>query len=155
MDNFLEKILHILSKLNIAPVIYGSFGASLYLGNFKKFGDIDILIEDNYISNDWEEFKKTLEVDGFTLINEKEHEFAFNGKQVGFAGKSILIRDGIIKDYKDLVRYKDTNAHTLTPADFLRAYEFSLKDGYRLNNRAKNDQDIILKLKDYIAANGK
>lgn len=150
MESFLLKILKTLNRLGIKPIIYGSFGASLYLGNFKEFGDIDILIEDNYIFDDWKKFKQIFESDGFTLTDEKEHEFRFEDKKVGFAAKSILMNDGIIEDYKELVKYRNVNAYTLTAAGFVKAYEFSLKDGYRLNTRSKKDQEIINKLKDYI-----
>jgi hypothetical protein len=153
MDEFLSKILEILKGLNIKPVIYGSFGVSIYLGDFKDFKDVDILIEDEFINDRWEEFRKLFESKGFNLINEKEHEFELNGKKVGFASKNILIRDKIINDFSELVQYKNGVALTLTPEDFLKAYKFSVKDGYRINTRGKKDGDIIEKLEDYIKNN--
>jgi len=60
MDNFLSKILEAIKKLGIKPIIYGSFGVVNYLGNFKKFEDIDILIDDEFVNKRWEEFKKLL-----------------------------------------------------------------------------------------------
>jgi hypothetical protein len=150
MDEFLVKILEILKVLNIKPVIYGSFGVATYLGDFKDFEDIDILIEDEFINEKWGEFRKIFESKGFNLINEKEHEFELGGKKVGFASKIILIRDKIISDYSELVQYKNKNALTLTPEDFLKAYKFSVKDGYRINTRGKKDEDIIEKLGVYI-----
>lgn len=150
MEEFLLQIIKVLSRKNITPVIYGSFGASNYLGNFKVFEDIDILIDDDFIKNKWSEFRELMEANGFILIDEKEHEFEFDNKKVGFAAKDILIRDKIIKDYSELIKYKDINAYTLTLEGFLRAYQFSLKDGYRNNTRGKKDQDIINKLNDYL-----
>lgn len=150
MNEFLFKILEILKKLNIKPVIYGSFGVSLYLGDFKKFEDLDILIEDEFINDRWIEFKKLFEVRGFNLIDEKEHEFELEGKKVGFASKDILIRDKVINNFSELVQYKDKNALTLTPEDFLRVYKVSVKDGYRIKTRGKKDMDIIEKLETYI-----
>jgi len=150
MEEFFSKILEILKKLNIKPIIYGSFGVSAYLGNFKNFEDIDILVEDEFINEKWNEFRKLFESKGFNLINEKEHEFDFGGKKVGFASRDILIRDKIISDYSELVQYKNPDALTLIPEDFLKAYRFSVKDGYRINTREKKDQDIIDELKSYI-----
>lgn len=150
MNEFLVKILEILKRLNIKPVIYGSFGVATYLGDFKDFEDIDVLIEDEFLNNKWEEFRKLFESEGFDLVNEKEHEFEFNDKKVGFASKNILIRDKIINDFSKLVQFKDGDAFTLTPEDFLRAYQFSVKDGYRINTRGKKDADIIEKLGDYV-----
>jgi len=151
MEEFLYKILDILKKINIKPVIYGSFGVANYLGNFKKFEDIDILIDDEFLNKKWKEFKKLLEDNNFNLVDEKEHEFELDGKKVGFASKEILMRDKIISVYSKLVKYKDTYALTLTPEDFLNAYKFSVKDGYRINTRNKKDKDIINELEDYLS----
>lgn len=151
MDDFLSKILSILAEFKIKPIIYGSFGVANYLGNFKKFEDIDILIDDEFLNNRWEEFQKLLEKNNFNLIDEKEHEFELDGKKVGFASKDILIRDKIINDYSELVKYKNEDALTLTPEDFLEAYKFSIKDGYRINTRNKKDEDIIKGLEAYLS----
>lgn len=153
MDEFLSKILDILKERNIKPIVYGSFGVSIYLGNFKDFEDVDLLIEDEFINNKWEEFKKLLESEGFYLTSEKEHEFELDGKKVGFASKDILIRDKIINNFSELVQYKNKKAFTLTLEGFLKAYQFSVKDGYRINTRGKKDQDIIEKLGAYIKNN--
>lgn len=153
MDEFLSKILEALEELKTKPIIYGSFGVSVYLGNFKDFEDIDILIEDEFINDKWQEFKKLFESKGFSLINEKEHEFEFKGKKVGFASRDILIRDKIINDYSELIQYKNKDALTLTPEDFLKAYKFSVKDGYRINTRGKKDSETIERLKNYIENN--
>ena len=150
MDEFLSKILEILKELNIKPVVYGSFGVATYLGNFKDFEDIDILIEDEFINDKWVEFRKFFELNDFVLTDEKEHEFKFEGKKVGFASKNILIRDKIINDYSELVHYKNEDAFTLKPEDFLKAYKYSIKDGYRINTRGKKDNSIIEKLEIYI-----
>ena len=148
MDDFLYKILEILKEINVKPIIYGSFGVANYLGNFKKFEDIDILIDDEFLNKRWKELKKLLEDNNFNLINEKE--FELGNKKVGFASKNILIRDNIIDDYSKLIQYKNTYALTLKPEDFLKAYKFSIKDGYRINTRKKKDKEIIEKLEAYI-----
>jgi hypothetical protein len=135
------------------PIIYGSFGVSSYLGNFKKFDDIDILINNALLEKDWPKFKKILESNNFILLNEKEHEFSLGDYKVGFAKKSILIRDKIIKDYSELIKYKNIEAYTLVPRDFLKAYRFSQQDGYRINSRQKKDREIIIKLENYIKNN--
>ncbi|PIZ98743.1 MAG: hypothetical protein COX77_03555 [Candidatus Komeilibacteria bacterium CG_4_10_14_0_2_um_filter_37_10] len=153
METILLKIIKILKKLNIKPVIYGSFGVSYYLGNFKQFGDLDLLVEDKFIDNDWEEFNTFLSSHNFVLINRREHEFLLDNFKIGFAKKSIFVKDGIIKDYTDLVKYGKVDAYTLRPEHFLAAYRFSLKDGYRVTNRFKRDQEIINKITEYIKEN--
>jgi hypothetical protein len=152
MEKVLLKIIEILKGLTTKPVVYGSFGLSFYLGNFKKFGDLDLLVEDRFLEGDWHKLKTLLESNSFILINEKEHEFIYNDINVGFAKKGILTKDKIIDNYNDLVKYKNVNAYTLTPEHFLKAYKFSQQDGYRIANRAKKDQKAIDKILEYIKA---
>lgn len=150
MEDLLSKTLEILKTLKIKPVIYGSFGVSYYVGKFKKFGDLDLLIEEDFVNNKWKEFKELFESNGFRLVDEKEHEFKFNKHKVGFASKNILIRDKIINDYSELIQCKYKDALILKPEDFLRAYMFSVKDGYRINTRNKKDNECIKMLEDFI-----
>lgn len=150
MNEFLSKVLEILKELNIKPVVYGSFGVAAYLGDFKNFEDIDLLVEDEFLNNGWGEFRRLFESKGFSLTGEKEHEFEFNGKKVGFASKDILIKDIIINDFSELIQYKNMDALTLTPGDFLKAYQFSVKDGYRIKTRGKKDREILEKLENFI-----
>ncbi|MEK7088872.1 MAG: hypothetical protein AAB913_01945 [Patescibacteria group bacterium] len=49
-----------------------------------------------------------------------------------------------------MVQYKNKDAFTLTPEDFLKAYQFSVKNGYRIDTRGKKDEDIIKRLEIYI-----
>ena len=65
--------------------------------------------------------------------------------KVVLAGKEILI-----DDFSKLVQYKNKDAFTLTPEDFLKAYKFSVRDGYRIDTRGKKDNSIIEKLEIYI-----
>ncbi len=150
MEDLLNITLKILKKLNIKPVIFGSFGVANYLGEFKKFEDLDLLIEDIFINERWEESKELLESNGFKLVDENEHEFELNGQKIGFASKNILIRDKIINDYSELIQYKNKDALTLKPESFLKAYTFSIKDGYRINMRNKKDKKVIDMLENYI-----
>jgi hypothetical protein len=151
MDDFLSIILETIKKLETKPIIYGSYGVAVYLGDFKKFEDVDILINEEFVNERWEEFKKLLEDNNFNLINEKEHEFELDNRKVGFASKNILLRDNIIDDFSELIQYKDTDAFTLKPEDFLKAYIFSINDGYRINTRNKKDEDIINRIQSYLS----
>jgi len=93
-----------------------------------------------------------MELNGYDLTDEKEHEFE-NKKQVkvAFANQSILIKDDIC-DPKDAlnIRKDGYEIKTLTANDFLKAYQFSVKDGYRIKSRGKRDQEIIDKLTKFL-----
>jgi pimeloyl-ACP methyl ester carboxylesterase len=153
----LEKTAEIVRKLqarDISPVVYGSTGVSYYLGNFKSsFGDIDLLIDDVWLSKKWPQLQQIMSDMDYRLVDEHEHEFSHSSlPDVAFAGTSILVRDGIMNTLDELVTVTvDSVAlRTLSPQAFRKAYDFSAKDGYRLEQRGKNDDKIIALLKEYL-----
>ncbi len=150
MNDFVEKVVKAIEIFEKDPVVFGSHGVSLYLGKFKDFNDIDILIDQELLDDRWDELKSFLVSSGWTLFDKKEHEFIISGQKVGFAAKQILIRDKIIKDFSELVPFKKTGALTLSPEGYLRNYEYSRKDGYRIKNRGKKDDLIISRLRKYL-----
>lgn len=148
--NEYQKVNNFLSNNGIDSILYGSLGASVYLGNFKEFGDIDLLIPDLYLKDKWPELTSIMNNNGFKLIDEQEHEFSNDqGIEVAFAGQSILERDKICNPQKDIqIHYINGIAiKTLSKEAFIRAYIVSAKDGYRKDVRGKKDLDIINRLK--------
>ncbi|CAN5162782.1 hypothetical protein BH09PAT1_BH09PAT1_0630 [soil metagenome] len=148
-----QKIGTFLKPLEINPILYGSAGVGVYLGNFKKFEDLDLLIEDKWITDKWGITVKRMADNGFKLINQREHEFeSSDGLKVALAPQSILERDGIGDLETDVTEltYQGIPIRTLFPQTFLKAYEFSAKDGYRRDTRGKKDSEIITKLQNYI-----
>ncbi|MBP9667803.1 hypothetical protein KBD87_03275 [Candidatus Saccharibacteria bacterium] len=135
------RIIDSLQKNAIRPILYGSQGVSLYLGAFKEFGDIDLLVRKEWLQERWEELVATMSDLGFVLHDEHEHEFiASNGLLVAFAGSDILTRDRISRSVEAALATIDVEhvaITTLKPESFLNAYEFSAKDGYRKNFRHK------------------
>jgi len=147
------SILKYLIGNGINPILYGSQGVSLYLGNFKKFNDLDLLVDDRYLGNDWHLLVETMQNYGFSLVDIHEHEFTNENKfKVAFAGEQILIRDGIVESIKDvrIVKVDNVEVRTLKVEAFIKAYEFSKRDGYRKEVRGKNDTEIISKLKNIL-----
>lgn len=141
-------IKSILEKSNIDPILYGSLGVSVYLGSFKKFNDIDLLVEDKWLDNQWKDLIEIMNENGFFITDEMEHEFENEDKvKVAFAKQSILVKDKICNpDDAVTIEKEGIKIRTLTAKDFLKAYQFSVKDGYRTEGRGKNDQVIIDKL---------
>ncbi len=135
--------------------MYGSQGASLYLGAFKEFGDIDLLVPDEWVSQDWSKLVTIMQGLGFALVDEREHEFTHSsGTRAAFAGRNILIRDGILESLDDCMREFEINGvsvQSLKPEIFKKAYEFSVKDGYRKDIRGKKDRQIIELFEKYLA----
>lgn len=140
-------------KVSIHLILYGSVGASHYIGNFKEFNDIDILIEGEWLKRKWEEFKMLMNNHGYILVDEKEHEFENSEKiRVAFAAHSVLVRDKIANLPQDSVdaTIDGVKVKTFTAEAFLRAYEFSVDDGYRTKERGKKDSEAITLLKQYL-----
>lgn len=146
-----------LQNNGIQPVIlYGSRGASAYLGDFKAFSDFDLLVPDEWLGVRWDELVGIMGKMGFKLVNLREHEFTNDvNTDIAFAKQSILERDGIIEAggmQASLVGITvgSSAITTLSAKAFKRAYEFSLKDGYRQDARRKKDAEIIRLLDEYI-----
>jgi hypothetical protein len=107
--------------------------------------DIDFLIPQKYIEEEWPSFKVIIENIGYTLIDLHEHEFT-NGKfKIAFADIEGLKKDCNIKPEEiDTVNDKGVNYKILNLQQYLLAYEYSSKDGYRKN---KNNNKDFYKIK--------
>lgn len=147
------QIIQYLKTNGIDPVLYGSQGVSLYLGNFKSFSDVDLLINGEYLGGQWHTLQSIMNLAGYSLVDEHEYEFKNGNNQlVAFASEQVLLRDGVLNSLDEIVEASVGGViiKTLSPQDFIKAYEFSKKDGYRKTNRGKNDEDIISLLNSYI-----
>ena len=148
------KLLTDLQKVHINPILYGSQGVALYVGPFKQFSDVDMLVPDVYLDGDaWISFIKTLDRIGYQLADEHEHEFSnVENHHIGFARESLLLSDGILTSLDQILTQtvSGLSVRTLSPNDFKKAYEFSKTDGYRKDSRGKNDQNIINVLNEYL-----
>jgi len=147
-----QAVAHIryLHSHGISCILYGSTGVSLHLGEYKRsFGDVDLLVPPEYLQEKWPQLIDLMAAQGFMMVDEREHEFKKDTASVAFASQSILQRDGIVLADSDLVQVPLDGylVTTLTPAAFLRAYQFSARDGYRRTTRKKNDDTVIARLK--------
>lgn len=148
------KLLHQLQNSGIDPILYGSLGVSYYIGQYKpNFGDIDLLVPDSWLESDWTKMQQILASLGFSLLDEHEHEFIDANKQrVQFAKESVLIRDNILNTLKEIITVPidGIKIRILTAYEFKKAYEFSIKDGYRRDTGRKDDARVITLLNEYL-----
>lgn len=148
------NIIEYLQTNNIDPIVYGSTGVSLYLGEYKIPGDIDLLIPSTFLTDKWDNLVSIMEKAKFQLIDKSEHEFRrSDGLIVAFADENVLIRDKISKDLNSdiiTIPVKGIIVRTLTLSAFKRAYEFSEKDGYRRDTRGKKDNEVIKLIDRYL-----
>lgn len=148
------SIIGALQNEGIQPILYGSQGVSLFLGNFKEFGDIDLLVDNRWLYEDWNKLIGIMKGLAFELHDEHEHEFSnSDGQQISFASSEILAKDGIAHSLNEAVEefiIDSVRIRTLKPEIFKKAYEFSAQDGYRKNVRGKMDSLVINLLSEYI-----
>ena len=144
-----QQINKFLSDNGIDTILYGSLGVSVYLGNFRDFDDIDLLVDNIYMEEKWGTLKDLMLKNGFQITDEKEHEFInVREVKVAFAEKDVLIEDHICDPLTDTVTiYLDgVTVKTLKPECFIKAYTFSSTDGYRIEKRGDSDLNIVKKL---------
>ena len=120
-------------------------GLECLTGENLDADDIDILIPHVFINDKWNDFKASLELQGFTLTDEHEHAFAFDGDVFSYADidelqtfADIRIEDIATREIED-VRFM-----LLSLEQYLQVYRQSIKDGYRISVRCKKDNDKIL-----------
>ncbi|KKT44259.1 MAG: Phosphoribosylanthranilate isomerase [Candidatus Collierbacteria bacterium GW2011_GWF2_44_15] len=145
-----KKVDGFLRVNNVDSILYGSLGVSAYLGNFRDFDDIDLLVDDEFIGEKWSFLKELMSSNGFEISDEKEHEFVNpEGVKVAFAEKSVLIDDNICDPKSDVVKIiiDGVEVNTLSPNSFIKAYTFSSTDGYRIEKRGDSDLNIVRDLK--------
>lgn len=149
---FLEVTKGINEKLNCSPVLFGSLGVSIVTEKQITVNDIDILLPDRYLNIDWPELKKFANSIGFELINEHEHEFRRLDEIIAFAEYSVLSDVGLtINDLTD--KQNDGVDFKLPSAEqLIKIYQYSQKDGYRLQKR--NDAEKLDVLKNFIKSSG-
>lgn len=141
---FFENAKMLTHSLGIVPVMYGSLGLE-YITEENLFADdIDILIPEIFLNEKWQCFKKFLENNGYTLVDEHEHTFEKNGISVSYASAEELETFAGISLFDIAVHIKDgVKFKVLSPEQYLKVYNASSKDGYRINVRKKKDNEKI------------
>ena len=133
------------NKFDIVPLLYGSLGLEVLTNSSLNADDVDILIPQAFVTGDkWKEFKYFLESHGYTLIDEHEHTFCKDGVDYSYA--SI---DGL-KDFADIdicdIEIRNVNGTKfmiLSLEQYLKVYQKSSLDGYRMNVKEKQDNQKI------------
>ena len=142
---FLQNAEMLNDSFNIIPLLYGSLGLEVLTNTSLNADDIDILIPQVFVTGDkWTEFKLFLESHGYTLIDEHEHTFRKDGVDYSYA--SI---DGL-KEFADIdvcdieiCNISGTKFMLLSLEQYLKVYQKSSLDGYRMNVKEKQDNKKI------------
>ena len=141
---FIENARLLQEEMQITPLLYGSLGLEYLTKEKLSADDIDILIPEIYLTEQWAAFRAMLERNGYCLIDEHEHTFDKNGVHLSYARLEelesfvgIAVPDILILE-ADNIRFR-----LLTLEQYLKVYTASSKDGYRMNVKEKKDQEKI------------
>jgi len=150
---FLE-ITKELNKLDIIPILFGSLGLCRKIGEFKSAQDIDFLIPAEWLDKKWKKLVGLMEKINFKLENEKEHEFIREGEKVAF-GKEEDSKEmvNISSEELELTELAEARFKELSPEQYLKVYEFMLRDNYRQEKLMKDDKSKIDLIKKYLEKN--
>ena len=142
---FLKKAEMLNNKFNMVPLLYGSLGLEVLTNSSLNADDIDILIPQVFVMGDrWTEFKLFLESEGYKLIDEHEHTFRKDGVDYSYACIEGLkeFADIDITDI-EIRNISGTKFMLLSLEQYLKVYQNSSQDGYRMNVKEKQDNKKI------------
>ncbi len=135
---FLKNARDLHDAFAIKPLLYGSLGLEVLLGQDLDSDDIDILIPGIWLGEKWEMFRSFLENRGFCLTDLHEHTFVRDGLAYSYAVIEELDAFAGIRSFVEA-----DCCLFLTLPDYRKVYEASLKDGYRQTKKNKKDREKI------------
>lgn len=142
---FLENAELLNDKFNIIPLLYGSLGLEVLTDTPLNADDIDILIPKAFVTgNKWFEFKLFMEYNDYVLVDEHEHTFRKDGVDYSYASIEGL-KDFANIDICDIgIRnVLGTKFRLLSLEQYLKVYQKSSQDGYRMEVKEKQDNPKI------------
>ncbi len=145
------KVVEKLNEIGSTPILYGSLGLFKILDIDQRTNDIDILIEDKYVTSEWSTLHKLMLSMGYELKDESEHEFVKDGQDIAFAKQSNLldmnniIPESLLVSSDNNIKYRE-----LSVPQYLTCYNTVYKDEYRRKKNKNADIDKIKLIEDYL-----
>ena len=142
IDEFFRITKTLNANLGITPLLYGSLGLGKLLNHDFNPHDIDFLVPQKYVQHEWICFMSLIEKLGYSLVDLHEHKFSNGKHNIAFGGIERLKKDiDITPDQIETIEESGCVYKLLNLQQYLKAYEFSSKDGYRRNKN--NNKDFI------------
>ena len=140
-------------KLEIIPLLFGSLGLEQRLHTNLNADDIDILIPEAYLSENWNSIVSVMNDNGYVLYDLHEHAFEKSGISIAFASiESLTPFAGIDIAQIPIIEEADVHYYLLSLGDYLKVYTASSRDGYRKTAKNKNDEEKIGLIKEALVA---
>ncbi len=144
VSRFFENAKLLNKELHIIPLMYGSLGLEYLTGENLHADDVDILIPGTFLNEKWSELIVCLEKAGYKLVDEEEHTFEKEKIHFSYAAiESLTPFAGIEMDHVSERAENTILFKLLSLEQYLKVYQASSKDGYRVNERGKKDQEKI------------
>jgi len=145
----ITKILN--REFDETPVLYGSFGLGRVIEKDFDPDDVDVLVSDEFVHTKCKDLRRVLEENGYTLRDEKEHEFIKNGVKLAFA--SVLDLKNLIGSTRQDLEITDESSvrfYELLPKHYLNLYQYLEADAYRHKlGKTKKDKEKLEAILDY------
>ena len=106
--------------------------------------DIDVLLPETWLSEQWSAFQTLLQAEDWRLIDAHEHTFEKRGVHCSFAAlEELETFAGVPISEIETRTESGTKYRLLSVKQYLAVYKASAKDGYRVNTRGKKDAEKI------------
>ena len=106
--------------------------------------DIDVLLPETWLSEQWSAFQTLLQAEDWRLIDAHEHTFERRGVHCSFAAlEELETFAGVPISEIETRTESGTKYRLLSVKQYLAVYKASAKDGYRVNTRGKKDAEKI------------
>ncbi len=143
-QHFLENARLLGREFGIVPLLYGSLGLEYRINEDLGADDIDILIPRELLTERWQAYQVALQARGYVLVDEHEHTFVRDGVAFSYAEIEDLEPFAGIRTEDIEIRETDGVPFLLLSLEqYLRVYQKSSRDGYRVNVRQKKDHEKI------------
>ena len=116
----------------------------LFSGGQISADDIDVLLPETWLSEQWSAFQTLLQAEDWRLIDAHEHTFEKRGVHCSFAAlEELETFAGVPISEIETRAESGAKYRLLSVKQYLAVYKASAKDGYRVNTRGKKDAEKI------------
>ena len=141
---FLQIAALLNERLQIVPLLFGSLGLEQRLHTDLNADDIDVLIPEAFLNEEWDRLVSVMNEQGYVLYDLHEHAFEKAGLSVAFASiESLAPFAGVDVEKIPVVEETGVRYYLLDLQDYLKVYTESAKDGYRKDKKHKEDGEKV------------
>ncbi len=149
---FLELVRE-LNRMSVTPIVYGSLGLALFLGERGRVNDIDIILSNANFRNHWNDIYEFL-TNQMRYVIDPEHKQEFIGRDIPISFITVdNIRKLVAVNMRQLKKITQNGAtyYNLSLSQHLAIYTNGLLNKFRRQKRGKDDREKIRYVRQYVA----